>query len=306
MAWREEAHSFESISPYWWSFEYLIRDDGSQFIQGLDVTTNYFDLIGIKPVLGQTFSPSAAATGDQRDCRDFAVRHRSRLANSGKKAFQGDPQIIGQAIHISRIEEPLTIVGVMPLRPASLAARKTTPAVNPTYDVNAPVDFVALSTVMVRESKLESTSNADVIAGRLRPGVTLGQAQAELAVIAGRHARIEGISERVKVKAGWLMALLNREGNRLLLPLMGAVALLFLIACGNVAGLLLGRGLKKQREYAVRCALGAGRAQLFSLAMAGPLVLSVLGGVLSEAAWRWPSSKSSRLSAALPFRAWIW
>jgi putative ABC transport system permease protein len=114
----------------------------------------------------------------------------------------------------------------------------------------------------------------------LRPGVTLGQAQAELAVIAGRHARAEGISERVKVKSGWLTALLNREGRRLLLPVMGAVGLLFLIACGNVAGLLLGRSMQQQRDYAVRCALGASRAQLFSIAIAGPLLLAFFGGIL--------------------------
>jgi putative ABC transport system permease protein len=269
-AWRDETHSFESIAPYWWDFEYLIRNDGSQFIQGLNVTTNYFDLLGVKPLLGQTFSPLFGAT------RPDAIAGFSEIIlgyELWQKTFKGDPHIIGQAIHLSRIEEPLTIVGVMP------PGLRFLPADNddnePNFDVNAPVDY--WRPVMVREGRLQH-EQCDVV-GRLRPGVTLGQAQAELAVITGRHARIEGISERVNVKAGWLMALLNREGRRLLLPLMGAVALLFLIACGNVAGLMLGRGLQQQREYAVRCALGAGRAQLFSVAMAEPLLLALLGGV---------------------------
>jgi putative ABC transport system permease protein len=269
-AWRDEAHSFESIAPYWWDFEYLIRDDGSQFIQGLDVTTNYFDLIGVKPLLGQTFSPLLGTT------RPDAIAGFSEIIlgyGLWQRTFKGDPHIIGQAIHVSRIEEPLTIIGVMP------PGLKFLPADNentePNFDVNAPVDY--WRPVMVRESNLRS-EQCDVI-GRLRTGVSLGHAQAELAVITGRHARAEGISERAKAKAGWLMALLNREGRRLLLPLMGAVALLFLITCGNIATLLLGRGLQQQREYAVRCALGAGRAHLFSVAMAEPLLLAFFGGV---------------------------
>jgi putative ABC transport system permease protein len=269
-AWRDETHAFESIAFYWWDFEYLIRDDGSQFIQGLNVTTNYFDLIGVKPLLGRTFSPSLGTT------RPDAVAGFSEIVlgyGLWQKTFKGDPQVIGQAIHMSRYEEPLTIIGVMP------AGLKFLPADNdnnePNFDVNVSVDY--WRPMMVRESELKY-EQCNVI-GRLRPGVTPGQAQAELAVIAGRHARAEGISELVKVKAGWLMALLNREGRRLLLPLMGAVALLFLIACGNVAGLLLGRGLQRQREYAVRCALGAGRAQLFSAAMAEPLLLAFFGGI---------------------------
>jgi putative ABC transport system permease protein len=272
-AWRDEAHCFESIAPYWWSFEYLIREDGSQFIQGLDVTTNYFGLIGVKPLLGQTFSPSLGIM------RSDSIAGFSEIIlgyDLWQKTFKGDPHIIGQAIHISRIDEPLTVIGVMPPGLRFLPADNNNN--EPNFDVNAPVDY--WRPVMVRESKLKY-EQCDVI-GRLRPGVTLSQAQAELAVIAGRHARAEGMSGGVKVKTGSLMTLLNREGRRLLLPLLGAVALLFLIACGNVAGLLLARGLRQQREYAVRCALGAGRAQLFSAAIAEPLLLALFGGLIGS------------------------
>jgi putative ABC transport system permease protein len=266
VAWRNEARSFEAIAAYWWTFDYLVRQDGSQFIQGMDVTPKYFDLIGVKPLLGRTFLPSEiSAKPDPVIVLGYDL---------WQKTFKGDPRIIGQAVHISRRNEPLTIIGVMP------PALRFLPAVNetsePNYDVNARVDFWRPATL--DESKLQK-EECDVV-GRLRKDVTLAQAQAELAAIATRHARDEGVSEAISVNMQPLLPVLNREGRRLLLPLLGAVALLFLIACGNVAGLLLARGLQQQREHAVRRALGAGAAHIFSLAIAEPLLLSLFGGAL--------------------------
>jgi putative ABC transport system permease protein len=264
VAWRNEARSFEAIAAYWWGFDYLIRQDGSQFLQGMDVTTNYFTCLGVKPLLGRVFLPSEISAPP---APVIILGY-----DLWQKIFQGDPRAIGQAVHISRRKEPLTIVGVMP------PGLRFLPAVNdanePNYDVDARVDY--WRPAYLDESTLKK-EECDV-AGRMRPGVSLAQAQAELAAIATRHARAEGVSEAVIVKAQPLLSVLNRPGRRLLLPLAGAVALLFLIACSNVAGLLLARGLQQQREYAVRRALGARRAQLFSRAMAEPLLLSVVGG----------------------------
>jgi len=266
VAWRNEARSFEAIAAYWWTFDYLVRQDGSQFLEGMDVTTSYFDLIGVKPLLGRTFLPSEiSAKPDPVIILGYDL---------WQKTFNGDPRIIGQTVHISRREEPLTIIGVMPPGLRFMPAAGDTS--EPNYDVNARVDFWRPATL--DETKLK-TEECDVV-GRLRQGAHPAQAQAELAAIATRHPRAEGVSEAISVKAQPLMSVLNREGRRLLLPLLGAVALLFLIVCGNVAGLLLARGVERQREHALRCALGAGRAQLFSLATAEPLVLSLLGGTL--------------------------
>jgi putative ABC transport system permease protein len=266
VAWRDEAKSFEAIAAYWWGFNYLIRNDGSQFIQGMDVTTNYFELTGVQPLLGRTFRASEISGKP-----DPVIILGYDL---WQKTFQGDPRIISQVVHISRSDEPLTVVGVMPPGLRLLPADNN--ATEPNYDINAHVDYLRPATLV--ESKLKGEQCH--VAGRLRPGVSLVQAQAELAAIAARHARAEGVSQPITVKAMPLTTVLNREGRRLLLPLLGAVLFLFLIACGNVAGLLLARGLQRQREHAVRRALGAGAARLFSQAIAEPLVLSLLAGAL--------------------------
>ena len=122
----------------------------------------------------------------------------------------------------------------------------------------------------------------DVVA-RLRPGVTVEQAQAELradrrAAGAGRarlrrhHAAVQSLTTEF-----------NRDGRRILLPLFGAAALVLLIACGNVAALLLVRGLQRQQEYAVRSALGVGRVALFRQVAIESLVLALAGGALGVA-----------------------
>jgi putative ABC transport system permease protein len=118
------------------------------------------------------------------------------------------------------------------------------------------------------------------VVGRMRPGVTMPQAQAELATLVTRQAQsdreLDGFTPRLQS----LTAVLNRDGNRILLPLLCAAALVLLIACGNVAALLLVRGLQRQQEYAVRSALGIGRAALLRQVLSEGLLLAVFGGTL--------------------------
>jgi len=117
----------------------------------------------------------------------------------------------------------------------------------------------------------------DVVA-RLRDGATLEQAQGELAVIAARQAQVEHDFEGITPHIQSLTAELNRDGRRILLPLLGAAALVLLIACGNVAALLLVRGLRRQQEYAVRSALGVRRMALFRQVSTESLLLALGGG----------------------------
>jgi putative ABC transport system permease protein len=116
------------------------------------------------------------------------------------------------------------------------------------------------------------------VVGRLRNGATLAQAQTELTVLCNREAQAERDFAGIVPQVHSLTAELNRDGRRILLPLLGAAALVLFIACGNAAALLLVRGLQRQQEYAVRSALGIARAALFRQVSTESLLLALLGG----------------------------
>jgi putative ABC transport system permease protein len=116
------------------------------------------------------------------------------------------------------------------------------------------------------------------VVGRLKGGATLGEGQAELSVLAAGQAQADHDFDGITPRLESLTAEMNRDGRRILLPLLGAAGLVLLIACGNAAALLLVRGLGRQEEYAVRCALGARRATLFQQVSTESLLLALLGG----------------------------
>ena len=272
--WKSEAKSFSVIAAFFWNFNFLIRQDGSESIKGMHVTKDFFRVIGIKPLLGREFLPSeypAPGSNTFQSPQDTAIILGYEL---WRRRFDSDPNIVGKTVRISRHQSALTVVGVMKPRVRFLP---TPSAVQePNYDVNAPVDYWAPATPDEGQPK----AGFWTVVGRLRDDATVAQAQAELSAIAARQARAEPDFEGITARAQPLIAELNREGRRLLLPLFGAVTLVFLIACANVTGLLLARGLQRQQEYAVRCALGARRARLFSQVLTESLLLAVPGGLL--------------------------
>jgi putative ABC transport system permease protein len=266
MEWQKQAKSFDGIAAYAWSFNYLIRSDGSESIEGMVVTQDYFRVAGLQPVLGRAFVESEAkSTSPPVIILGYDLWQRK---------FNGDPNIIGKTVRISRQETPPTVIAVMPpgvrFLPSPAAAQE------PNYNLNALVDFWI--PIVPNPARLKSPG-WDVV-GRLNSGVTLRQAQGELTVIAARQAQTEHDFEGVVPRVQSLTAELNRDGRRILLPLLGAAALVLLIACGNVAALLLVRGLQRQQEYAVRSALGIGRVALFRQVSIEGLLLALLGGSL--------------------------
>src|SRR5687767_5611985 len=269
LEWQREAKSFESIAGYGWSFNFLVSEDGSESMEGMTVTREYFTLIGVQPLLGRTFTES--------DTKYPPAPVVVISYDLWQRKFNGDPNVVGKPLRMSRRETPPTIIGVMPpgirFLPTPAAAQE------PNYNVNARVEFW---TPGVPNPQRLKQSTADLIA-RLRTGVTPEQAQGELEVLVRRQAQADadfnGLTPRLQPIADEM----NAEGRRILLPLLGAATLVLLIACGNAAALLLVRGLQRQQEYALRTALGVGRAALFRQVTTESLLLAVCGGALGIA-----------------------
>jgi putative ABC transport system permease protein len=191
-----------------------------------------------------------------------------------QRKFGGDPNIIGTKMRMSRRDTPPTIIGVMPPGVRFLPSPAT--AQEPNYNVNALVDFWM---PMAGNPERMKAPFWDVV-GRLRDGVTVDEARAELEVIAARQAQADPDFDKMTPQLQPLTDNFNADARRILLPLFGAAALVLLIACGNVAALLLVRGLHRQDEYAVRTALGVRRLVLFRQVSIESLLLALLGSAL--------------------------
>jgi putative ABC transport system permease protein len=266
MDWQKQAQSLEAVAAYGWTFNFLVLDDGSESLQGMPVTKDYFRALGLQPVIGRTFTDAEGRPGS------------TPVVIIGydlwKRKFNGDPNIIGKPMRVSRAQTPPTIIGVMPpgirFLPTPMASKE------PNYNVNGHVQYWVPA---VPNPERLRQPGWNVIA-RVRPGVPIGQAQMEMAGLAKRVAGevpdLAGFVPRLKT----LSDEMNQDGNRILLPLLGAAGLVLLIACGNVSALLLVRGLQRQQEYAVRTALGVRRVELFRQVTAENLLLALLGGTV--------------------------
>jgi putative ABC transport system permease protein len=265
----EEGVDEDLHGGYGWTFNFLILPDGSESLEGMRVTREYFRVTGLRPVLGRTFEESEAKANP---ATTVILGH-----GVWQRKFNGDPNIVGKTIRLSRRDAPLTIIGVM----AQGARFFPSPGASkePNYNVNATVDFW-LPTVPNPQGL--KSPGWDVV-GRLRGGTTMRQAQAELAIVTERQAQAERDFQGFTPHVQSLTAEMNRDGSRILLPLLGAAALVLLIACGNAAALLLVRGIQRQQEYAVRSALGVSRIALFRQVSTESLCLALAGGVLGVA-----------------------
>ncbi|MGH9627446.1 MAG: ABC transporter permease, partial [Bryobacteraceae bacterium] len=231
-------------------------DGAAERVQGLRVTANLFPMLGVQPLLGRAFTREEEEIG----------RHRALLLSYGlwQRRFGGDAGIVGRTVQLSG--QPFQIVGVMPhgfAFPPFWASKA---------EMWAPLAFD-------QERRQSRAGSSLRLFGRLRPSVTLKQAQAEMNAIAAGLAR--EFPESNKDRGAGVRPLHEmvvgdvRPG---LLLLSGAVGFLLLIACCNVANLLLVRSLKRQREMAVRAALGASRWRVTRQLLAESVVVSLFGG----------------------------
>lgn len=269
--WQKEARSFESIAAYNWSFSFLIPHSGdgggSESMQGMQVTKEYFRAVGIQPVLGRVFS---AAEGGPNATPVIILGYEM-----WQRKFLGDRGILGKMLRLNRRRTPeVMVIGVMP--PAVRFLPSPGASEEPNYNSNATVDYWLPA---IPDPANLKAGDWDLV-GRLRAGVTPGQARTELANIALREGQREPEFAGFTPQVQPLPDEMNREGRRILFPLLGAAALVLLIACGNAAALLLVRGLQRQQEYAVRMAVGGSRAALFRQAAVESLMLAISGGAL--------------------------
>jgi putative ABC transport system permease protein len=269
MEWPRESKTFEAMAGYAWAFNFLVADEGSESLEGMFVSKDFFKVLGLKPLLGRTFQDSETT---------FPPGPVIILGyDLWQRRFGGDPDILGKPIRISRRDTPPTVIGVM--RPGIRFLPSPTNAQEPNYNVNALVDFwVPLAP---NPERLKAPI-WDVI-GRLGAGATLDQAGSELKVITTRQAQTDKDFDGITAQAQALTVDFNRDAGRILLPLFGAAALVLLIACGNVAALLLVRGLQRQDEYAIRTALGVRRLALFRQVSIESLVIALLGSACGAA-----------------------
>jgi putative ABC transport system permease protein len=266
LEWQKEARSFEGIAAYGWTFNFLVRNDGSRSMQGMWVTKEYLPLLGLKTVAGRSFADS-----------DFGLGPTKAIVlgyEFWKRAFGGDPQIIGKTVRISRWDVPPMVIGVM--EPGVRFLPSPGAAKEPNYDVNATVDFWVPATPDPKYLKDPYWN----LVGRLRGGTTEQQGQQELALLAAREGQAEKAFEGFTPQLESVTEEMNQDGRKILLPLLGAAALVLLIGCGNAAALLLVRGLQRQQEYAVRSAMGMGRVALLRQVSTESLLLALMGGAL--------------------------
>jgi predicted permease len=252
--YRQRQHTFQNLSMWMDQSVNLTGRERPERLIGGFVSDNFFELLGVKPVLGRTF-----VHGEDRPGAEYVA---VLGYTAWKNRFQSDRNVLGQKITLNN--EAYTLIGVIPENLEKLV----------------PVD-VYVTAQHHPAYTLDRHNRTMGLMGRLKPGVGRQQARADLNSIATALAHdYPEINKGIHIEIDTLREMLKGHMREPLLILVGAVIVVLLIMCANLANLLLARGVARQKEIGVRAALGAARSRLIRQFFCESLLISITGGVL--------------------------
>ena len=276
--WQERNRSFERLA-YFQYFGHDVRGASGETItiSSWLVSEDYFTVLGVQPRMGRLFRPD--------EFRQGAAPVAIISTSLWQQRFGGDPNVLGRKEILDNV--PHTIVGVMPVSFAFPGKR----------DIWAPK-------IIAESEKRDRAATYLGVVGRLRPGVTIEAAQEDMSRIARElAATYPRTNAKVGVQAASVPDELLGAVRPAMLVLLGAVMCVLLVACANVANLLLARGADRRREFAIRAALGAGRTRLARQMITESAVLAALGCAVGLLLGRWGIALLLALSPATLPRA---
>lgn len=261
--WKARSRTFEHLAAIRYVNSVLSDGHRAEELKKQAMTANLLPMLGVQPYRGRVFTEE-----EDRPGRDTVVLISHRLWQSW---FGGDESVLGRKVMIN--STPRTIIGIMP------------PGF---YFRNRETDLWEPFGIDPARNYRQTSGRYILVTGRLKPGATRAQAQAEMTAIAGQlEAANPEFNKNWTVNVESLRDSLVGKARTSLLVLLGSVGLLLLVACANVANLMLARCANRQREMAVRASMGAGRWRVIRQLLTESVLLSFLGGAAGVLLARW-------------------